>query len=134
MKLMHLCRTNQSLGAVGTEVKFNGVQTVTSELGEYLKISFFNPSTNKTSSISVFPGLEYIIAYYDIGTNSTRQITGLITKIYNDQIRVKVAPIDNTKITCNKDNCSTCSNYSACVEAGNFNNITTNKLLCQVII
>lgn len=124
---MHLCRTNQSLGAVGTEVKFNGVQTVTSELGEYLKISFFNPSTNKTSSISVFSGLEYIIAYYDIGTNSTRQITGLVTKIYNDQIRIKVAPTDNnTKFICNKDNCSSCSNYSACLEAGKFSNNTTN--------
>ena len=73
------------------------------ELVEYLKITF-----NDSSAISIFPNMEYNFIFYNSITGDVDRLTALVTKVYEDQIRVKYSTTSTEVI---KD-CSKCSNSS----------------------
>lgn len=73
-----------------------------SELVEYLSICMKNGNC-KTRNISVFPGFEYTITFYDVVYATLRTVKALVTDVYEDQIKVKYVPDETTDtLNCNK--------------------------------
>lgn len=66
---------------------------VESELSEFLKLRI--TQDNKTKNIIVFPEMEYNFVFYDSIDGDIKQITGLVTKVYKDQIQVKYITANN---------------------------------------
>ena len=58
-----------------------------SELLEYLKLE--TASNGQTKTIMIFPGMEYNFIFFDATTGDLRSLTGLVTTVYSDQIRIK---------------------------------------------
>lgn len=58
-----------------------------SELLEYLKLE--TTSNGQTKTIMIFPGMEYNFIFFDATTGDLRSLTGLVTTVYPDQIRIK---------------------------------------------
>lgn len=78
--------TNPS--AIKSQVITTGIK---SSLIECLKLSRSNPDTKKTAELIIFPNVEYKITYFSDETGEVCTITGLVEKVYADQIKVKQA-------------------------------------------
>ena len=95
---MYLCK--ESLQTT-TENQYVQTQLIKSELLEYLKISITRNDLNKSiKTVMVFPDMEYTISFFDIGANTRRTVTGLVTKVYKDQIKIKTVRPMNEKCNC----------------------------------
>lgn len=75
-----------------------------SEFEQYLKLTLSN------KEILVFPNMEYQFVFYDAKYGTRRTVTGLVTKVYEDQIKIKVLDIKKDAVDCseckNRNNCS----------------------------
>lgn len=109
---MYLC--NEGLQTT-VENQYVQTQVISSDLLEYLKISITRTDLNKnTKTVMVFPDMEYTISFFDISAHTRRTVTGLVTKVYKDQIKLKtVRPMDekcnchsNTETTTPMPNCN----------------------------
>ena len=98
------------------ERSFIQSRVVKAELLDYLKISISEVLNPAPKEILVFPNMEYQFTFFDVNIGSKRTITGLVTKVYEDQIRVKYIEDKNDTV-----DCSNCGN-KACK-----NNTTNNK-------
>lgn len=58
-----------------------------SELLEFLKLE--TTSNGQSKTIMIFPGIEYNFIFFDATTGDLRTLTGLVTTVYSDQIRIK---------------------------------------------
>ena len=63
-----------------------------SEFEQYLKLTLNN------KEILVFPNMEYQVVFYDVNYGTRRTVTGLVTKVYEDQIKLKVLDINKDYI------------------------------------
>ena len=96
---MYLC--NESLQTRHAESEYIQTQLIKSELLEYLKISITRNDLNKSiKTVMVFPDMEYTISFFDIGAYTRRTVTGLVTKVYKDQIKIKTIRPMNEKCNC----------------------------------
>jgi len=67
------------------------ISNVTSELSNYARIkisSLFNPGYD-LREILVFPGMEYIIKYYDTKLGTVKNLVGLVEAIYGEGDRIE---------------------------------------------
>ena len=90
--------TNPSL-----ERSFIQINNYKSELLNYLKIT----NTFNSNEILVFENMEYQFSFYDQDTGSINNLKGLVTNLYEDQIKIKYIPNSTDCNKCNKrDECS----------------------------
>ena len=110
---MYLC--NESLQTRHAESEYIQTQLIKSELLEYLKISITSSDLNKsTKTVMVFPDMEYTLSFFDIGAHAKRIVTGLVTKVYKDQIKIKIARPMDEKCNCQANNETTTAPMPNC--------------------
>ena len=81
---------------------------ISAELEEFLKLTLdFN---GKRDTISIFPGMEYIVTFYDATSDTKKTIRCLIENVFGDQIKVKKQNPPALCLTC--ANRFTCSKYN----------------------
>lgn len=83
------------------ERSFISLHISKSELLNYLKLTATQENSRSNKEILVFPNMEYQFTFYDADYGTRRSITALVTKVYEDQIKVKYVPSKNTdKLHC----------------------------------
>ena len=97
---------------------FIQARVVKTELLNYLKISITDSLNTSTKEILVFPNAEYQFTFFDASLGTKRTLTGLVTTVYEDQIRIKYVNIDTGKDTVDCSCCGVkdCKNRSNNVE------------------
>lgn len=69
------------------ERSFIQCANIESELLEFLKLKITRDGESKT--IMIFPEMEYNFTFYDSVSGNIKKVIGLVTKVYDDQIKIK---------------------------------------------
>lgn len=95
------------------------------ELKDYLKLSLGGINNKE---ILIFTDMEYKVSFYDATYGVMKIVTGLVTNVYEDQIKIKCIDSGKDMVDCNK-----CRNKNTCEKAQKNHNLPPMPI-CNCIL